>query len=295
MEVFVIKSMTGYGAYEHVDDQCKVSIELKSVNNRYLDIFLNIGRDFDYTENQIKAKLAEQIKRGKLSCKINIDLDREVAINIDTKKAESYFKALSNLKDHLNLTEPISLSTILTAEDIVSEEACSLDKDYYEKLILESLDMAIDSFVESRVNEGKRLYEDLVSRLDSFNQALSNIESIAGRVVDDYREKLRKRIHEIVDLEYDYLEYKIASEIVLFAEKSDITEEIIRLKSHLDLFEESLNLDEPVGKKLDFICQEMLRETNTIGSKSSDKDIVQEVINMKTLIDQIREQVQNIE
>lgn len=291
----MIKSMTGYGAYEHVDDQCKVSIELKSVNNRYLDIFLNIGRDFDYTENQIKAKLAEQIKRGKLSCKINIDLDREVAINIDTKKAESYFKALSNLKDHLNLTEPISLSTILTAEDIVSEEACSLDKDYYEKLILESLDMAIDSFVESRVNEGKRLYEDLVSRLDSFNQALSNIESIAGRVVDDYREKLRKRIHEIVDLEYDYLEYKIASEIVLFAEKSDITEEIIRLKSHLDLFEESLNLDEPVGKKLDFICQEMLRETNTIGSKSSDKDIVQEVINMKTLIDQIREQVQNIE
>lgn len=295
MEVFVIKSMTGYGAYEHVDDQCKVSIELKSVNNRYLDIFLNIGRDFDYTENQIKAKLAEQIKRGKLSCKINIDLDREVAINIDTKKAESYFKALSNLKDHLNLTEPISLSTILTAGDIVSEEACSLDKDYYEKLILESLDMAIDSFVESRINEGKRLYEDLVSRLDSFNQALSNIESIAGRVVDDYREKLRKRIHEIVDLEYDYLEYKIASEIVLFAEKSDITEEIIRLKSHLDLFEESLNLDEPVGKKLDFICQEMLRETNTIGSKSSDKDIVQEVINMKTLIDQIREQVQNIE
>ncbi|MBU5254691.1 YicC/YloC family endoribonuclease [Tissierella praeacuta] len=293
----IIKSMTGFGRGESSNEVYNFKVEIKAVNHRYNDIVVKMPRHISYLEENVKKIIKTEINRGKIDVYINLDYINESAIDIkvDIPLAKSYKYVLEKLSEELELEENIRLFNILGLSEIIKTERKELDEDIAWTCLKEALNMALRDIMNMKVVEGEELKNDMISKLDRIETIVLEIEERSPLVVLEYKGKLRERIGELLDKDINIDEDRIASEVAIFADKSNINEEIVRLKSHVKQFLSILNEKDAIGRKLDFLIQEMNREINTIGSKANDMLISQNVVEIKSELEKIREQVQNIE
>ncbi|MGO1369540.1 MAG: YicC/YloC family endoribonuclease [Senegalia sp. (in: firmicutes)] len=293
----MIKSMTGFGRGENSDDKRKFIIEMKSVNHRYNDIIVRMPRHLSYLEEKIKKMIKENIKRGRIEVYINLENinDSDFKIDINLNLAKEYKSALSLLNKELSLEDIIHLEDITKYPDIINVEKKEEDEDIIWDTLYPALDNAITNLESMRVREGEELVFDINKRVDYIKKMSNAVENRAPLVVEEYKIKLENRIKKLLDSPVEIDESKLANEVAYFADKANITEEIVRLYSHIEQLKDTLSSNDTVGRKLDFIIQEMNREANTIGSKASDIDITKDVVEIKSELEKIREQVQNIE
>lgn len=293
----MIKSMTGYGKSNLVNDSKEYQVEIKSVNHRYLDMNIKMPKQLSYLEEDIKKLISSKIKRGKIEIYITFKNNNEKAIKIDINNeiARAYIKKFKKLAEEENINANIEVMDIINMPDILNVTIDEKDETIKNE-ILEATKKALEEITTMKRTEGEKLAKDLNCRLDKIKTKINEISSISTRLIQEYIVKLEKRIKEI--LKTDIVdENRLAQEVVIHADKCSIEEEITRLKSHIDQFKQMLekNEEEPIGKNLDFLIQEMNRETNTIGSKANDLEIVNGVVDIKTELENIREQIQNIE
>ncbi len=293
----MIKSMTGYGRGEVQNDLYKFKVEIKAVNHRYNDIVIKMPRHISYLEERIKKIIKEKIKRGKVDVYINLEYINEssIAVNVDIPLAKSYKLALEELVKDLELEDNIRLNNILGIPEIVKTERKELDEDLIWVCLSEALHIAVDNIVNMRELEGKELKLDILEKLSNIEEIADQVEKRAPNVVLEYKDKLRERIKTLLEDNAVLDEDRLGSEVVFFADRCSIDEEIVRLSSHIKQFRIILDEDDSVGRKLDFLTQELNREINTIGSKANDLIITNHVVNLKAEIEKIREQIQNIE
>lgn len=292
----MIKSMTGYGRGSIQENGRSFTVEIKSVNNRYLDVYIRLPRQISSLEDRIRKYVSARISRGKVDIYISQDKfsEDDIEINLDENVARAYYNSLCTLKDKFQLKDDITLSMLVDIPDVLKIEKKEEDKEEIWNAIIKAIDESLNMFVDMRSSEGLKLSKDISERCDFIQEKVLEIENKCPVVVDEYREKIKQRVSEYLkEIEID--ESKLLNEVAFFSDKVNITEEIVRLKSHLVQMKKTLTLEEPVGRKLDFLIQEMNRETNTIGSKSSDLFITNLVVDIKSELEKIREQVQNIE
>jgi uncharacterized protein (TIGR00255 family) len=294
----MVRSMTGYGRAEAILDGQKMVVEIKSLNHRFLEISLRIPASLSALEMEIKKKIAEPLLRGKIDATIRRDVQgssensHPIALNLPL--AQNYYNLLTQLKQSLGLKDDIRMEMIAAQKDIFLPVESFQDITVLWQRLAMVLDEALAGLVDMRRREGEILARDLSARIDLMALLLSGIEAKAPRVVLEYQRRLTDRVREMTSgLMID--EARLSQEVAMFAEKSDITEEIVRFRSHIGQFQEMLNSEDAIGRKVDFLIQEMNREINTIGSKSSDADISKQVIEIKSELAKIREQVQNLE
>ena len=291
----MLKSMTGFGRSEQLIDGYLIKVQMKSVNHRYSDFTIKTPRYYAFLEDKIRNAAMTAISRGKIEILVSIeqkeDDDREITLNRPV--AEGYIKALKELAA-LGVTDDLSVSSMSRLNDIFDVEYKEIDEEKITAMVLEVFSSALSDFVAMRVDEGKRLGESLCQHLDSLMQEAEIIEKRSPECVSEYMNRLRKKLEDILaDRSVD--ETRIITEAAIFADKISVDEELVRLRSHVAAFKKTMEADEPVGKKLDFIVQEMNREANTTGSKCNDADIASHVVELKSIIEKIREQIQNIE
>lgn len=290
----MIKSMTGFGRGETTLDGKTFLVEIRSVNHRYNDISIKMPRFLSILEDKVREFIQSHMSRGKIDVFISynaLGLENKQLI-FDEQLAEEYVDVLNKIKLKFEISDLISLSLISRFPDIIRIE----NKDDQEELwdILKiALQQAIGNAIRMRENEGDRLRKDILKRLDIIKSLVNNIELRASSVVEEYRQRLNNRIKDMVNINVD--EQRLATEVAIMSDKSSIDEEITRLYSHISQMTDTLNSSEPVGRKLDFIVQEINRESNTINSKVSNIEIINNVIEIKTELEKIREQIQNIE
>lgn len=291
-----MQSMTGYGKAEYNADKLNLVVELKTVNNRFLDIVPKIPRVFICFDDLIKKTVATKLTRGRVELFVTLVDNREVEkpIDIDFAVAEGYFNAHKQLAERFpTLASDLSVLSLMRMPDVIKEGAVSPDTDFYQKILLDTLSLALDRLNEMRFIEGEKLKVDMLERIDFIENTLNQITQRAPLIKENYRSKLTERIIEALgDVKYD--EARLLQEVAIFADKSNIDEEITRLNSHISQFREIVK-GENVGRKLDFLVQEFNRESNTICSKSNDVEITRLGLQLKCEIEKIREQVQNIE
>lgn len=291
----MIKSMTGYGKSNMSKNLREYQVEIKSVNHRYLDVSVKMPRSLSYLEEEIKKAVSANLTRGKVDVFITFNNNslegRDIKIN--TEIARMYIQELRNLAETEGIVADIPVTEISKLPDVLTIQN-NQDDEMIKNELLEVTNKAIENLVEMRKVEGEKIAQDLLVRIQDIEEKVKKISSLSTGLIDEYVVKLNTRIKELLqDQEID--EARLAQEVVIYADKCSIEEEVTRLNSHIYQFRELLQTNEAVGKKIDFMIQEMNRETNTIGSKANNLEITNEVINMKTQIENIREQVQNIE
>ena len=293
----MIKSMTGFGRGENTDGIYNFSVEIKTINHRYNDIIIKMPRHIGYLEEKIKSVVKSKINRGRVDIYINLEHmdDSQVDVKINIPLAKAYKSGLDTLLNELKLMEEIKLSHILGFSDIIEVDKKQLDEDAAWDCLHKALELALDDIMDMRIKEGLVLKEDMETQIIKIDEMISGIEKRAPLVVLEYREKLNQRIRELLSSDCTIDKERLNQEVALFADKSNINEEIVRLRSHIKQFIRNFEEDEPVGRKLDFLIQEMNRETNTIGSKANDLDICNYVVEIKSQLEKIKEQIQNIE
>ena len=292
----MIRSMTGYGRGEAVLHDRAITVEVRAVNNRYLDCAVKIPRVYVFAEEAIKARVQSQVGRGKLDVFVTIDASAadQVAVTLNRPVADGYYAALTQMKETYGLAEPVSLSLFSRFPDVFLVEKAQGDADVIEGDILQVLDQALADFNAMRAREGAKLAEDIRAKGEAIAALVTQVEARSPETVAAYREKLRQKMQEVLEnTQID--ESRILTEAALFADKVAVDEETVRLRSHLAQLGEMLQAQGPIGRKLDFLIQEFNREANTIGSKCSDVDLARVVVDLKGEIEKIREQVQNIE
>lgn len=290
-----MKSMTGFGRASLESNGKNYIIEIKTVNNKYSDITVKSPKRLSFMEDKIRKQIANRITRGKVEVSVSFfdfsNKSKNVVLNKEI--AKEYIKQLREIADENNLSENISVVEIAKLPDILN----LIDSDNDEEIAgeaLKCLNMALDSLIEMRKTEGENIKQDLLVRIERVQNLVDKIAENSKGIVEEYVSKLEKRVKEI--LKTDVVdENRIAQEAVIYADKTSIEEELTRLNSHIVQFKELVNSDGPVGKKLDFMIQEMNRETNTIGSKAGSGEITKAVIDLKVELEDIREQIQNIE
>lgn len=292
------KSMTAFGRARRELDGKTVNVEIKSVNSRYLDLQIRTSRICSPIEDRIKSRVSAAISRGKVELSITVDQTKKTnaAVELDTAYAESYINALRKLRDTFSLSDDISVMTVAQNRDVFSVSLAEADLDRLWEEILPVLDEALESFDRMRKAEGERLRLDLVGKKEKILSLVDRVEQMSASSIDGYREKFEARIRKLIGesgVEID--EARILTECAIYADKVAIDEEIVRLRSHFVAFDEIFAQSEPIGRKLDFLVQEINRETNTIGSKCTDSSIARIVVDIKSEIEKIREQIQNIE
>ena len=292
----MIKSMTGYGRLEITGQGRNILVEVKSVNHRFLEISLRMPQALFPLEMEFKKKIGEKVKRGRIEIFIRLEAQSanapEAILNLEI--ARNYFAALQRLKDEFGLQEEIGLKTLVGFRDIFSQPAEAAINPDVLKQTATALEDALDMLVKMRQEEGASIYQDMQQRLDSIRGILETINARAPQVILEYQRRLTERIKELT-AGYALDDSRLAQEAAILAEKSDITEEIVRMHSHIGQFVNLLQSVEAEGKKIDFLLQEMNREINTIGSKSNDAEIARQVIEAKSELSKLREQAQNIE
>ncbi|CCJ34176.1 YicC/YloC family endoribonuclease [Caloramator australicus] len=292
----MIKSMTGYGRGECEENNRRFVIELKSVNNRYLDINIRLPKHLISLEDNIRKYISSRVSRGKIDVFVSQEKfsDDDIKVVLDEQVASYYYNVYSELKKKFNLQEEITLSLLAKAPDVIIIEKNEDDVETVWDTMKKALDEALSVFIDMRTKEGLKLKQDILERCMIISEKVNLIEKRSPSIIDEYREKIKLRVSEFLkDVEID--ESRLLNEVAFFADKVNIDEEITRLKSHIEQLRLSLESDEAVGRKLDFLIQEMNRETNTIGSKANDLSIANLVIDIKSELEKIREQVQNIE
>lgn len=292
----MIKSMTGYGCAEGVSGKLEISIELRSVNNRFLDCSIRIPRVYTAVEDGMKAVVQKYISRGKVDVYVTIDATKsdDVDISVNEPLAEAYMSAMDKLAAKFGFVNDASALALARFPDILRIEKAESDTDTLCNDICAVLTEALEGFNEMRIREGDKLYNDISSHGDEILRLTELAEKRSAVTVPEYREKLTNRMMDILQTK-DIDESRILMEAAIFADKVAVNEEIVRLRSHVSQLRHLLDSGEPVGRKLDFIVQEMNREANTIGSKGNDGEMARIVIDLKAEIEKIREQVQNVE
>ena len=291
----MIKSMTGYGKSNMAKNLREYQIEIKSVNHRYLDISIKMPRSLSYLEEEIKKMISTKLTRGKVDVFITFNNNslegRDIKIN--TEIARMYINELRNLAEAEGIIADIPVTEISKLPDVLTIQN-NQDDEMIKEELTEVTENAICNLLEMRKIEGEKIAQDLKRRVEEIAEKVKKISSLSTGLIEEYVVKLNTRIKELLkDQVVD--DARVAQEVVIYADKCSIQEEVTRLDSHIYQFRELLNSNEAVGKKLDFIIQEMNRETNTIGSKANNLEITNEVINIKTQLENIREQVQNVE
>ena len=294
----MIKSMTGFGRGEYSDGRSEITAEIKTVNHRYSDITVKMPKRYAFAEEKIKAAARKNIKRGKAEVFITVEniTEDDMNVKLNSAIAGQYIDNLRNLKDMYGLSGEISVDLIASMPDVMKAVPDVENEEEVAEAMEKAIAAAADSLDEMRIREGEKLAEDLLARGELIRGIVKKIEERAPLVVKDYTEKLYNRIKELTEGAVEVTEDRILMEAAVFADKSNITEELVRLDSHMAQLRDILTGESsPVGKKLDFLVQEMNREANTIGSKSNDLTITSLMLETKSEIEKIREQVQNIE
>lgn len=293
----MIKSMTGFGKGEYSDEKYSVTVEIKSVNHRYADINVKIPRRYSFAEEKIKNQIKSSVSRGKLDVSVLIEalLDGDISVNLNTGIAEKYISNLKALKESYNLEGEITLELISSMPDVIRAVPDVEDEEEVMSVIGKAVEIAVENLDLMRIKEGKKLAEDLHMRGNLIAFYVKKTETKVPETVSNYKEKLNDRISELVSNKIEVPEERILLEAAIFADKTNITEELVRLDSHIRQLHDILSSDGSNGKKLDFLVQEMNREANTIGSKVSDIEMTGNVIEIKSEVEKIREQVQNVE
>ena len=292
----MIRSMTGFGRCEVLKDSRKFTVELKSVNHRYLDVNIRMPKKLNFFETSIRTLLKSYADRGKVDIFITYeDLSQsQVSVKYNAALAAEYLKYLNQMAEEFSLDNDVRVSTLSRYPEVFTMEECSEDEDELWNGLKEALEGAFSQFVEMRTKEGERLKEDILLKLDLLSEQIRFIEERSPQIIAEYRTKLEEKMRELLeDTQID--DNRIAAEVILFADKICTDEEVVRLKSHIQHMKETLEESNGIGRKLDFIAQEMNREANTILSKANDLDISNRAISLKTEIEKIREQIQNIE
>ena len=292
----MIKSMTGFGRGKYENEGRTYNVEIKAVNHKYSDISIKLPRFLNCLEDGIRKKISANVSRGKIDVFITFENyseeGKEVIVNRELVK--EYIKEFQKLSEENNLNMNIPVTEITKLPDVLTLKETSEDEEVIENEVLECVKEAINNFVSMREKEGNKIKEDLNTRIERVKEKVEQISKYSTGLVEEYVVKLEERIKEI--LKTDIVDKsRLAMEVVLYADKCSVEEEITRLRSHIIQFKNMLEETNPIGKKIDFLIQEMNRETNTIGSKSGSLDITNLVINVKTELEDIREQIQNIE
>lgn len=278
----MIKSMTGYGKESLIIDSREYQVEIKSVNHRYLDISMKLPRALSYLEEKMKRIIASKVKRGKFDVYVNFinNSTEGKNIKINTEIAKMYIKELKELAENENLISDINVMEIAKLPEVLNIQNTQED-DIIEKELEKVMTNAIDNLIAMRVAEGNKIEKDLIERLDIINEKVKEISELSTGLIQEYVVKLEGRIKELLT-DQDIDKNRLAQETVIYADKCSIQEEVTRLDSHIAQFKQILNSNEAIGKKLDFLIQEMNRETNTIGSKANNLEITNAVIDIKT-------------
>lgn len=296
----MLKSMTGFGTYKNSNENYEIKVDIKSVNNRYLDIQIKGPKSIIFLEDELKKIISNKVNRGKIDVFIDIKYLNKKSSNfqIDEGLLENYLENISKINKIINSDTKISAIDLLKYDNsILSLEKTELSEDdSFVEICRECVDLASTKFLEMKLQEGYNIQYDLNKKLKELSSIVEKIDAASENIVENNVYSLKSRVLEILDsMDVKLDNDRLTNEIVFYTDRLSIDEELVRLKSHIELFDSNLNDDNSNGKKMDFIIQELNRESNTIGSKSSNSEITNDVINMKSIIEKMREQVQNIE
>lgn len=292
----MIKSMTGFGRYEYLQDSRKFTVELKSVNHRYLDVNIRMPKKLNFFENAIRTLLKQYASRGKVDIFITYEnsMEKQGALKYNAALAGEYVKYFRQMATEFGLDDSLQLSLLARCPDVLTMEEQGEDEEELWRGLQNALEGAMTQFVAARTAEGEHLKEDILLKLSGMEILVGQIGEHSPEIVAQYRAKLEEKVQELLgDAQLE--ESRIAAEVILFADKICTDEELVRLKSHISHMRDTLEESEGIGRKLDFIAQEMNREANTILSKANDLTVSNYAIGLKTEIEKIREQIQNIE
>ena len=291
----MLHSMTAFGRGEAGADGYRFTVELRTLNHRFCDVRIKLPRKYSDFEEDIKKKVSSEFSRGRIEVSVLADdtLDKVQHLTVDTELAKTYKRLLLILQEELGLQGDLRLESLLNFRDLFAFQEDEESREKAWSVVETALDQAVSGCLLMRQEEGEAIARDLSGRLNQLEVLTGEVETRAPLVVDDARDRLQKRIQDLLETELD--ETRLAQEVAFFAEKSDITEEVVRLQSHIQQFRDLLEASGPRGRQLEFLLQEMHREVNTIGSKANDLEIAQKVIQMKTELERFREQLQNVE
>lgn len=291
------KSMTGFGMGEYKDDKYNISVECKTINHKYLDVNPRLPRKVSFLEDRLRQLVKDYISRGRVDMFIKFDTVSSSGAKLvyDEDLAKQYFEILKRIKDGFDLKQEINPVEISKFPEIVSVTEAEDDEEILWNALREASEKALMSLSNMRKEEGTKLEKDIIERSNLLEKYIDDVERFSDTVVEDYRSRLNQRIGEILENPALVDEARLAQEVAIYADKSSITEEIVRFRSHINQLRNTIVNDDSIGRKLDFLIQEMNREVNTIGSKSSAIDITNLVIQIKAELEKIREQAQNIE
>ena len=292
----MIKSMTGFGDGDAETADFKVHIEVKAVNQRFLETNYHMPYSMNMFENQLTKKIKEYASRGKLDINIRFqDLrDKAVTVKVDKGLVAAYGQALQEISSQLELSAPVTAAQIASYPDVLKLNEENADLEAAQPVLMQAMEQALESFVAMREAEGQNIQRDLLARIGTLENFVGELEKLAPEIVAAYRQRLENLLREYLAKE-DIEESRIIQEVALFTDKVNYTEETVRLRSHFDQFRQIITAGEPVGRKLDFLIQEMNREINTVASKANSAGAAQFVVDVKSEIEKIREQIQNIE
>lgn len=292
----MVKSMTGFGRAQESFEHFNITVEIKSVNHRYFEFSSRVPRGCAFLEDKLKKAASERISRGKVECFVTVEAlaDDSVTVAVNEPLARGYMNALEALSKEFSLPVDATALSLARFPDVLTVTKNPLDEEELTEAVLTTLEKALDSFISMRLAEGEKLSSDVLSRADCIIEKVAFVEERSPETVKEYNEKLLQRMKEVLgDTQVD--EARLLTEAALFADKVAVAEETVRLRSHIDQLHTLFEATEPVGRKLDFLVQEINREANTIGSKAQDVDIARCVIDIKAEVEKIREQIQNIE
>lgn len=292
----MIKSMTGFGRCEVTEQERKITVEMKAVNHRYLDVNIKMPKKLNFFENSIRGLLKEYIQRGKVDIFVSYEdyTENNVILKYNQELAGEYVKYITQMAEQFSLNNDLQASTLSRYPEVLTMEEQTVDEEALWTTLEKTVRGAAQQFVETRISEGNNLQEDLFQKLDGMLVYVEEIEKRSPEIISEYRQKLQDKVNELLaDVQID--ENRLATEVTIFADKICTDEETVRLKSHILATKETLLQGGSVGRKLDFIAQEMNREANTILSKANDLTVSDIGINLKTDIEKVREQIQNIE
>lgn len=292
----MIKSMTGFGRCEAVTDECKLSVEIKAVNHRYLDLSIKMPKKFNYFEAAMRTLLKDYIQRGKVDVFITYEnyTEEKVDLKYNSSLAAEYMQSFEKMAEQFGIENDVKVSVLSRCPEILTMEQEPENEEHLWSLLEPVFKKAAENFVETRIREGENLKADLLGKLDYMLTMVDFIEKHSPKVLEDYKKKLEDKVREMLRTT-TIDESRILTEVTIFADKICVDEETVRLRSHIEGMRKELLAGGGVGRKLDFIAQEMNRESNTILSKSNDLEISDRAIILKTEIEKVREQIQNIE
>lgn len=292
----MIKSMTGFGRCEIQEAERKITVEMKSVNHRYLDVAIKMPKKLNFFEAAIRSELKNYIQRGKVDVFITYEdyTESNVCVKYNKELAAEYMKYLNQMAEDFSLDNDVRISCLSRYPEILTMEEQTIDEEELWQLLDKAIKGAAEGFVETRIREGEHLKNDLIEKLDGMLSHVAFITERSPQIIAEYKQKLQEKVKDLLtDPKVD--ENRLLMEVTIFADKVCVDEELVRLKSHIETTRDTLIQGGSIGRKLDFIAQEMNREANTILSKSSDLEISNRAIELKTEIEKVREQIQNIE